>query len=135
MKNQIFELKKKPQPVPFATPHENLMALELLCDFVEKIVPIRVFLKNLTLTGVDTSNKRLWVLRENLGYNEAEFARLVNIRLKRYRRFEKNGVAIPLTVLRKIEKRTSIPLEWLRCMLPMLPIPIGGNRSGNECPR
>lgn len=99
------------------------MALELLRDFVEKIVPIKVFMKNLTLRGVDTSNKRLWVLRENLGYDEAEFARLVNIRLKRYRRFEKNGVVIPLTVLRGIEKRFSIPREWLRCTQPMLPIP------------
>jgi hypothetical protein len=100
-----------------------LSSLELLRDFVAKFVPLEVFMKNLVIDHIETPNRRLWILRESMYINEANFARSFDITFEEYHQYENADITVPKEFLRNVAERLSIPAEWLFCECPMLPIP------------
>jgi hypothetical protein len=100
-----------------------LSSLELLRDFVAKFVPLETYMKNLIVDHIETPSRRLWALRESLGIDEASFARSLNMTPDEYRVYERVNSPIPKTLLHDVAERFSIPIEWLLCECPMLPIP------------
>ena len=102
---------------------ENMLSLELLRDFVERVVCVETYMKNLIVDKVETANKRLWALRESLKIDEPAFAEKLNIELKEYHEYEKIGNDVPLEFLKKVAGEFSVPIDWLCCRSPMLPIP------------
>ncbi len=65
------------------------MSLEILRDFVKKVVPPVIYLKNLIIDGIETPNKRLWTLREFLSLEEKIFAEKLNLDVVIYYQYEK----------------------------------------------
>ena len=102
---------------------DRLSSLELLRDFVAKFVPLPVYMKNLIVSHIESPNRRLWVLRESLRINEEEFASLFSITREEYHQYEKVDRAVPREFLQDIADKFSIPIEWLLCECPMLPVP------------
>jgi len=100
-----------------------LASLELLRDFVAKYVPYEVYLKNLVIDNIETPNKRLWALRENMGMDEERFAALFDVTLHEYAQFEKTDNPVPIEFLNQVAFKLAISIEWLLCDHPMLPIP------------
>ena len=100
-----------------------LSSLELLRDFVAKFVPLEVYMKNLLIDRIETSSRRLWALRESMHMDEADFARAFNITYEQYHLYEQAGSSVPEEFLQSVAARFSIPVEWLFCKCPILPIP------------
>jgi len=100
-----------------------LLSLELLRDFVAKVVPYDVYLKNLVIDKIETCNRRLWALRESMCIDESKFAALFGIPSEEYHGYERAGNAVPIEVLQTVADRLSISVEWLLCKCPMLPMP------------
>jgi len=99
-----------------------LMALELMREFVKKVVPIEVYQKNLILEHIETPNKRLWTLREFLKMDEVTFAKKLGIDHHLYHQYEKIGNPVPLKILEDVAKIFNVPLDWLLCRKPLYPI-------------
>ena len=106
------------------TAAENLETLEALKEFVEKVMPVEILMKNLVLEKVDTPNKRLWALRECAKMDEAAFAQEMGVDSGKYHEYERNGNSVPLDFLAKVARKLSISLDWLLCKCPILPLPI-----------
>jgi hypothetical protein len=100
-----------------------LASLELLRDFVAKFVPLEVYMKNLFIDRIETPNRRLWALRESMHIDEADFARAFNVTYEEYHLYEQTESSVPEEFLSDVAARFSIPLEWLLCECPILPIP------------
>ena len=100
-----------------------LSALELLRDFVAKFVPLDVYMQNLIIDRIETPNRRLWVLRESLHLEEANFAAFFNMTANEYRQYERVDSPVPNEFLESVANRLSTPIEWLRCECPLFPIP------------
>jgi len=100
-----------------------LCSLELLRDFVAKFVPLPVYMKNLVIDQIETSNCRLWALRESLHMDEASFAAFFDMAVEQYHQYEITGTKVPAEFLQNVSSRFTIPVEWLLCEFPMLPIP------------
>jgi hypothetical protein len=100
-----------------------LSALELLRDFVAKFVPLEVYMKNLIIDHIETSSRRLWVLRESMCLEEANFAAFFNMTVDEYHQYEKADCDVPNEFLQCVADKLSMPIEWLRCECPLLPIP------------
>lgn len=100
-----------------------LLSLELLRDFVARVVPPDVYLRNLIVDHIETSNKRLWALRESMRIDEERFAALFGLPLDEYHRYEKEGNPVPVDFLQTVSSKLSISIEWLLCKCPILPIP------------
>jgi hypothetical protein len=105
------------------TVKDCLSSLELLRDFVAKFVPLPVYMKNLKIDRIETSNHRLWALRESMKMDEASFAAFFDMAIEEYREYERTGSTVPDEFLNSVAGRFSIPVEWLLCEFPMLPIP------------
>ncbi|KPL13572.1 hypothetical protein AMJ74_05030 [candidate division WOR_3 bacterium SM1_77] len=105
------------------TARDCLSSLELLRDFVTKFVPLPVYMKNLIIDHVETPNRRLWALRESMHIDEVSFARFLGITLDEYHQYEKADSTVPKEFLQSVADEFSIPVEWLLCECPMLPIP------------
>lgn len=103
--------------------YDYLSSLELLRDFVSKVVPLDVYMCNLIVDHIETSNRRLWALRENMRLDEAKFATLFDVTCDEYHSYEKVGSPVPVGFLHAVAARLSVPVEWLFCKCPMLPIP------------
>lgn len=102
---------------------ENLLSLEILRDFVRAAVSPRTYQRNLVIDRIETPNHRLWVLRERLQLDEAIFAERLHIDVKEYREYERIGSSVPRDVLEKVSRTFSVPIPWLCCENPLLPIP------------
>ncbi|UCF70099.1 MAG: helix-turn-helix transcriptional regulator [candidate division WOR-3 bacterium] len=102
----------------------NLLSLELLRDFVARVVPYDVYLKNLVIDKVETCNRRLWALRESMGIEEEDFASLFRITFEEYHNYERNFSPVSSEFLQKVAEEFSVSIEWLRCERPILPIPV-----------
>lgn len=100
-----------------------LSSLELLRDFVRKFVPLPVYMKNLIIDHIETPNRRLWALRESMRIDETNFARSFDIFFEEYHQYEKADSPVPKEFLQNVADEFSIPVEWLLCECPMLPIP------------
>ena len=100
-----------------------LSSLELLRDSVAKFVSPKVFMKNLVIDHIETPNRRLWVLRESMHIDKACFARSLDMNVEEYHQYEKADTSVPQEFLHDVADRFSIPVEWLLCECPMLPIP------------
>jgi hypothetical protein len=100
-----------------------LSSLELLRDFVAKFVPLEVYMKNLFIDRIETPNRRLWALRESMRMNEVDFAETFGIAYEEYHQFEQSGSAVPEEFLKVVAARFSIPIAWVQCECPILPIP------------
>lgn len=104
--------------------HDYLSSLELLRDFVSRVVPLEVYMCNLIVDHIETSNRRLWTLRENMRIDEAKFATLFDVTYDEYHSYERVGSPVPVDFLHAVAGRLSVPVEWLLCKCPMLPIPV-----------
>ena len=104
-------------------PHDCLNSLELLRDFVQKFVPLPVYMKNLIIDHIETPNRRLWVLRESMQLDEAQFAFSFDLTLDEYHQYEKTDSTVPIEFLENVADRFSVPIEWLLCEHPILPVP------------
>ena len=102
---------------------DYLSSLELLREFVSSVVPLEVYMCNLIVDHIETSNRRLWVLRENMRMDEEKFAKLLNVTHDEYHIYEKSGSPVPVDFLQTVAARFSVPMEWLLCRSPMLPVP------------
>ena len=100
-----------------------LSSLELLRDFVAKFVPLEVYMKNLVIDNIETPNRRLWALRESMHIDEENFALFFDMTFEEYHQYEKADSSVPKEFLQNVAERFSIPIEWLLCEYPMLPIP------------
>ncbi len=103
---------------------QYLMSLEILREFVRKVVPPETYLKNLIIDGIDTPNKRLWILREFLKIDERAFAERLGIDYNQYHQLERIGNPVPVEVLDRVSETSNIPLDWLHCKMPIYPIPV-----------
>jgi hypothetical protein len=104
-------------------PRDCLASLELLRDFVSKVVPLEVYMRNLIVDSIENSNRRLWALRENMRIDEMKFAALFGVPFDEYHTYEKIGNPVPSDFLCTVAEKLSIPIDWLLCKRPMLPIP------------
>jgi hypothetical protein len=102
---------------------DRLSSLELLRDFVTKFVPLPVYMKNLIIDHVESPSRRLWALRESLHINEEDFASFFDITRDEYHQYEKTERTVPREFLQNVAAKFSIPLEWLLCESPMVPVP------------
>lgn len=102
---------------------KNLLSLEILRDFVRAAVNPHTYQKNLAIDHVETPNHRLWVIRERLHLDEAIFAERLHIDAKEYHAYERIGNPVPRDVLEKVACTFSVPIPWLCCEMPVLPIP------------
>ncbi len=100
-----------------------LSSLEMLRDFVARVVPLEVYMRNLIIDHIETSNKRLWALRESMRADEEKFAALFDTPLDVYRIYERDGSPVPFDFLQTVASTLSISLEWLLCKHPILPMP------------
>lgn len=100
-----------------------LASLEMLRDFVAKFVPLDTYMKNLIIDHIETSSRRLWAFRESLGIDEVNFAHTLDISFEDYHLYEHVDSAVPRTFLESVSAKFSVPIEWLLCKCPMLPIP------------
>jgi len=100
-----------------------LSALELLRDFVAKFVPLEVYMKNLIIDHIETPNRRLWALRESMHLDEANFAAFFEMTADDYHEYERADIPVPKEFLQSVAARLSMPIEWLCCECPMLPMP------------
>jgi hypothetical protein len=100
-----------------------LSSLELLRDFVARVVPLDVYMLNLIIDNIETSNKRLWALRESMRVDEKKFAALLGIPFDDYHVYERDGSPVPLDFLEAVADALSVSLEWLLCKHPILPMP------------
>jgi hypothetical protein len=100
-----------------------LSSLELLRDFVAKFVPLDVYMKNLIIDRVETPNRRLWALRESMHIDEVSFARVLDMTFEEYHGYEQFDNPVPKEFLQDVAARFAVPLEWLLCECPILPIP------------
>ncbi len=100
------------------------MSLEILREFVRKVVPPETYLKNLIIDGIDTPNKRLWILREFLKIDEKTFAERLGIDYSQYHQLERISNPVPVEILDKVSEAFNIPLDWLLCKMPVYPIPV-----------
>jgi len=101
----------------------SLATLDLLRDFVSKVLTVEGYMKNLIVDRVETPNKRLWALRESLKLDEASFARRLDMAPVEYHELERIGNLVPSGVLKKVSRVFAVPLDWLLCKQPMLPLP------------
>ncbi len=100
-----------------------LVSLELLRSFVTRVVPLDVYMRNLTIDHIETSNRRLWALRESMQMDEEVFASLLGVPIYEYHAYERDGSPVPVGFLQIVADELSVSLEWLLCKCPMLPIP------------
>lgn len=111
---------------------DYLSSLELLRDFVSRVVPLEVYMCNLIVDHIETSNRRLWVLRENMRIEEEKFATLFAVTYDEYHSYEKFGSPVPVDFLQTVAGRLSVPIEWLLCKRPMLPLPEPKPTKGDQ---
>jgi hypothetical protein len=102
---------------------DNLFSLEILRQFVCQVVPLETFMRNLIIDRIESVNKRLWVLRESLRFDELTFSQKLDIDFETYHMYEKNGTSVPEDFLKTVSTVFSVPLDWLLCRKPMLPLP------------
>lgn len=102
---------------------DYLSSLELLRSFVVRVVPLDIYMRNLIIDNIETSNKRLWALRESMQIDEEGFASLFGIPIDEYHRYERDGSPVPVCFLQTIAREFSISLDWLLCKCPILPLP------------
>jgi hypothetical protein len=107
-------------------PHDCLNSLEILRDFVQKFVPLPTYMKNLIIDRIETPNRRLWILRESIELDEAQFALSFGMALDEYHQYERDDISVPVEFLENVAERLLIPIEWLRCECPVLPVPKSG---------
>jgi hypothetical protein len=107
----------------------HLLSLELMRDFVAKVVPYDVYLKNLVIDQIETCNRRLWALRESMRMDESRFAGLFEVALEMYHDYEKNNSPVPSEFLEKVAEELAVSIEWLRCEQPLIPIPTPRRRD------
>lgn len=100
-----------------------LLSLDMMRDFVARVVPLDVYMKNLVLDHIETSNKRLWALRMSTHIEEEKFAALLDVTIEEYHQYERAENPIPLAFLNIVADRLSVPIDWLLCRCPILPIP------------
>jgi hypothetical protein len=104
-----------------------LNSLELMRDFVQKFVPLPVFMKNLIIEHIETPNRRLWVLRESMELDEVQFALSFDLTIDEYHEYERADSTVPIEFLQNVADKFSIPIEWLLCEHPILPVPKARN--------
>jgi len=80
-------------------------------------------MKNLIIERIETPNRRLWVLRESMHLEEANFAAFFDLTVDEYHQYEKVDSPIPNEFFECVADKLSMPIEWLRCECPLLPIP------------
>jgi transcriptional regulator with XRE-family HTH domain len=80
-------------------------------------------MKNLLVDRVETPNRRLWALRESMHINEADFAKNFDMTFEAYHLYEQTDSSVPEEFLQDVAARFSIPVAWLLCKCPILPIP------------
>lgn len=102
---------------------ENLLSLEILREFVANAVSARVYQKNLMIDRSETPNTRLWALRERLQIGEADFAEKLRISVYEYHKYERIGFPVPQDFLKEVSRTFSVPIPWLCCESPLLPVP------------
>jgi hypothetical protein len=100
-----------------------LLSLDMMRDFVARVVPQDVYMKNLVIDHIETSNRRLWALRASIRMDEERFAALFNVTIDEYHQYERAENPIPPAFLKSVASRLSVPIDWLLCRCPMLPIP------------
>ena len=100
-----------------------LHSLDIMRDFVARVVPQDVYMKNLVIDCIETSNKRLWALRENMHVDEVRFAAYLSVSPDEYHEYERAENPIPAEFLQNVASRLSVSIDWLLCRCPMLPIP------------
>lgn len=103
---------------------KNLLSLEILRDFVRAAVSPQLYQRNLVIDRIETPSHRLWALRERLHLDEAIFAERLHIDVKEYHEYEWIGSPVPRDVLEKVSQTFSVPVTWLCCETPILPIPL-----------
>jgi len=104
-------------------PRDCLLSLDIMRDFVAMVVPQDVYMKNLVIDHIETSNRRLWALRASIHMDEDRFAAIFNVTVDEYHQYERAENPIPPTFLNIVASRLSVPIDWLLCRCPMLPIP------------
>ncbi|MGB7055166.1 MAG: helix-turn-helix domain-containing protein, partial [bacterium] len=82
-----------------------------------------VYMKNLIINHIETPNRRLWALRESMHFDEVNFAQYLNMTFEEYHQYEKADSSVPKEFLQNVADEFSIPVEWLFCECPILPIP------------
>lgn len=100
-----------------------LYSLELLRSFVRRVVPLDMYMHNLIIDHIETSNKRLWALRESMQMDEEVFASWFDISVDEYHAYEKDGSPVPVGFLQIVADELDVSLDWLLCKCPMLPMP------------
>lgn len=102
---------------------DYLVSLEILRDFVARVVPGDVYLKNLVIDGIETCNRRLWALRESTRMDETAFASMLGVDAGEYLGYERDHAFVPSEFLDTVAGRLCVPVEWLRCERSFLPMP------------
>ncbi|MBE0433951.1 helix-turn-helix transcriptional regulator [candidate division WOR-3 bacterium] len=103
---------------------DYLTSLEIMRDFVARVVPCEVYMKNLIIDHIETPNRRLWALRVSIQLGEREFAQTFGLGLAEYREYERHDFSVPREFLEHVARRFSIPVGWLLCECPILPMPV-----------
>lgn len=97
---------------------ERLSAIERLRSFYREALTPEMIARNLLLSGEDSVNLRLWILREKKHLSVEDFAMCLGITPNKYKKYESRGVKIPTELLRKISKKFNVSLDWLLCKTP-----------------
>lgn len=92
-----------------------LSELERLRSFYSEALEPEMAVRNLVISGEDSTNLRLWVLREKMGLSVTEFAEKTGVSRVEYADYEYRGKKVPEDFLEKTAKEFSVPLEWLKC--------------------
>lgn len=101
---------------------QRLLTLEAMREFVGKVVPQEIYLRNLAIGGADSVNKRLWTLRLYLNIPVEFIASKLELQPDEYLQLEKNGTLVSSEVIEKLSSLFAIPIEWFLCRMPMYPI-------------
>jgi DNA-binding transcriptional regulator YiaG len=95
---------------------ENALSeLERLRSFYSDALEPEMAARNMVISGEDSTNLRLWALREKMKLSVAEFAEKTGVSRAEYARYEYRGKKVPEDFLEKTAKKFSVPLEWLKC--------------------
>lgn len=111
-----------------------LTTLEIMREFVERVVPREVYMKNLILDHIETPNRRLWALRVSMRLGESEFARVLGASPEVYFDYERHEFSVPRAFLEQVARKLSIPIDWLLCECPILPVPAVDRAAADPVP-
>jgi len=101
-----------------------LRILDMMRVFAIKAQSMPQYMKNLEISGAESTNKRIWALRLCCHKSIKMIARQISLKPAEYLVLEYVGKPVSKALISKLSRLYSVPEDWLSCRKPFYPIPL-----------